>query len=166
MNTDIQSKDENLNQIIACYTNLVFGIALSHTNNRIDAEDVFQEVFLIYHRKNVSFHEEEHRKAWLIRTTINCSKKITYSSWSKKVLLHQPPEQPFEFNSDIENNVYSALCQLPAKYKSAIYLFYYEEMSIKEISTYLKTKQGTIKVHLSRGRNLLRDLLKGDYFYE
>lgn len=166
MNSDAWNKKENMDCIINLYTKLVFGIALTHTQNRCDAEDVFQEVFLIYYRKKPNFHEEEHRKAWLIRTTINCSKRITQGAWRKNVLVDQVPEQIFEFNSELENWVYTAICQLPAIYKSALYLFYFEELSIQEISNYLKTKQGTIKVHLSRGRTLLREYLKGDYFYE
>ncbi len=163
---DSRNMDENMDYIIQCYSNLVFGIALTHTQNRSDAEDVFQEVFLIYHRKRPDFHEQEHQKAWLIRTAINCSKRITHSNWRKKVMLEQPPEGVFEFRTEEENKVYSALSKLPSKYKTPIYLFYFEEMSIKEISNFLKTKQGTVKVHLSRGRAMLRDMLKGVYFYE
>ena len=59
---------EEIEKAIHAYKNMVFGIALTRTGRREDAEDVFQDVFLAYFRRGPVFHEEEHRKAWLINT--------------------------------------------------------------------------------------------------
>ena len=57
---------------LAQYGDTVYRLAFAYTRNRADADDVFQEVFLRYFRRAPAFETEEHRKAWLIRVTINC----------------------------------------------------------------------------------------------
>lgn len=167
MNMQSLRAGDSIEEVIEKYTKMVFGIALSHTQNKVDADDVFQEVFLIYHKKNVFFNNEEHRKAWLIRTTINCSKKVISSTWRKKTMpIDEMDENAFQFNSNEENLVFTALCKIPTKYRTVLHLFYFEDMSINEISKVLNIKAGTIKVQLTRGREMLREELKGDYFYE
>lgn len=53
---------------------MVYGFALARTGSRADADDVFQEVFLAYFQCGKHFREEEHRRAWLLRTTLNFSR--------------------------------------------------------------------------------------------
>ena len=70
-----------IQQVIQFYQQLIYGIALTGTGgNRADAEDVFQETFLAYFQANKTFREEEHRKAWMIRTACNNCNKITNSN--------------------------------------------------------------------------------------
>ena len=149
------------------YTDLIYGIALSQTRNRDDADDVYQEVFLIYYRKQPIFREEEHRKAWLIRTAVNCSKKIILSTWRKKTApLDGQKEEGVCFSSKVENEVFGALATLPEKYRIVLHLYYFEEMTADEISRMLKIKPGTVRMQLLRGRDMLRGQLKGGYFDE
>ncbi|GHT79289.1 DNA-directed RNA polymerase sigma-70 factor [Actinomycetota bacterium] len=178
--------------VITQYTNMVYSIALTHTANRADADDVFQEVFLAYHRKNPEFADEEHRKAWLIRTTINCSLQITQSSWSKKVNLvggdwdngdgalvpelGQVPRprcpshsdflnsEQFTFRTGEQNDVFAAVQALEEPYRTVLQLFYFEDLSIKTISDLLERQSGTVKTQLSRARSMMRKTLKGAYF--
>ncbi len=74
----------SIEQVIATYTPTVYGVALTHTASRTDADDVFQEVFCAYWRSRPNVSSEEHRKAWLIRTTLNFCLKATQSSWAKR----------------------------------------------------------------------------------
>ena len=158
-------------RIIALYKDMVYGIALTHTNNRVDAEDVFQEVFLTYHRKQPHFTDSEHRKAWLIVTCINCAKQINASSWRRKVILtHEesgPPvkDEQFSFRTEEQDMVFAALQELPAKYRTVLHLFYFEDLSLVQIAQALGLETGTVKVHLSRGRVQMRDRLKGEFFH-
>ena len=73
-------------QVVGAYSSTVYSVALTHTANRTDADDVFQEVFVAYWRSKPVLTSEEHRKAWLIRTTLNQALKITQSSWAKKTV--------------------------------------------------------------------------------
>lgn len=72
--------------VIQMYQDNLFRIAFSICQNREDAEDVVQETFLRYHSGAVDFNDEMHIRAWLIRVTINQSKK--YASH----LLAQEPD--------------------------------------------------------------------------
>jgi RNA polymerase sigma-70 factor (ECF subfamily) len=51
------------------------------------------------------------------------------------------------------------LLKLPDKYRTALTLFYTEEMSYEEISRITGLSVGTVKTHLFRARNLLREKL-------
>lgn len=72
--------------IIERYKDTVFKIAYAYCKNKSDSEDVFQEVFLRYFRKGPVFKDTDHEKAWFVRVTINCCKKLLLSSWFRKVL--------------------------------------------------------------------------------
>ena len=54
---------------------------------------------------------------------------------------------------------------LPVQYREVIHLFYYEDYSVREIAELLKTKESTVKSQLSRGRDMLRDKLKGGAYF-
>jgi len=156
-----------INEIINTYKRTVYAAALSHTRNKHDADDVFQEVFLVYFSKNPVFENEEHRKAWLIRTTLNHCKKITLSSWRKKTVpLDNSHEQSYSFASNEENEVHTALRELPHKYRTVLYLFYFEQYKTEEIGKIMQISTGNVRTRLKRGRDLMRQKLKGEYFYE
>jgi len=157
----------NINEVITVYRKTVYGVALSHTGSKFDADDVFQEVFLTYFRKGMVFDCEEHRKAWLIRTTLNLCKKATLSTWRRKTVpLESVQEQSYQFAMGEENAVHTALRELPQKYRTVLYLFYFEQFPTAEIADIVKTTDGNVRVRLKRGRDLMREKLKGEYFYE
>ena len=148
------------------FSRLVFGLALSNTGSKADAEDVFQETFLAYHRCNKAFNDEEHKKAWLIKTTINMSRRVTSSSWKKKrASLEYEPESGGDFTLRTEEQtiIHEAVAKLPEKYRVPVWLFYFEEMPTKSIGKALGVSDNTIRSRLSRGREMLRKSL-GDYY--
>lgn len=80
-------QEQEKEEVIRRYADMVYRLALARTGNRSDADDVFQEVFLRYVQKAPDFTEEEHRKAWLLKVTVNCSVKLLTSFWKKRVGL-------------------------------------------------------------------------------
>jgi len=170
MNAVAQSAYLDTEAVVMHYKDMVYRIALSHTSNKTDAEDVFQEVFLAYHRKRPVFETDERCKAWLIVTTINCSKQATSNSWRKKVVpIHDTDIKPasedsFHFRSEEEDRVFQALQELPLPYRTVLHLFYFDDLSIAQISVLQGIEAGAVKVQLSRGRAQLRNRLKGEYF--
>lgn len=159
--------DNCIEDIVEKYKSMVYRIALTHTQNQADADDAFQQTFLVYCSKDKAFLDETHRKAWLIRTAINSSKKITASTWRKKtVSLDDKASESLYFTMEDENAVYTALKELPEKYRTVIHLHYFEELSAEKIGFILKRKPGTVRMQLLRGREMLREKLKGDYFDE
>jgi RNA polymerase sigma-70 factor (ECF subfamily) len=154
-------QNESIETVIQRYKGTVYSVALSYVSSRDDADDIFQEVFLIYFRTNPQFNDEEHRKAWLIRTTINCSKRVVDSTYRKRTVpMDEMEEESFEFQTKEENAVYVALQALPEKYRTVLHLFYFEDMSIDMICKVLDLKSSTVKVQLMRGREMMKEKLK------
>ena len=74
----MRSEDE-LNRVIALYSDMIKRICLIHLKNHADTEDIFQGVFLKYVLSSVVFENDAHEKAWFIRVTINACKDLLKS---------------------------------------------------------------------------------------
>lgn len=149
------------------YADMVYRIALLQTKNKNDADDVFQEVFLRLVKYIHTIEDEEHGKHWLMRVTVNCAKTHFTTAWRRHTVFYEE-EREIEESYEMETNedkeiIYQAVKELPDKYRVVIHLFYYEELSIAEIAEVLKKKQNTIKSQLARGRELLKEKLKGEF---
>lgn len=145
-------------EIVHKYIDTVYRIALAQSHSKVDAEDIVQEVFLKLLTSDKDFESEEHIKAWLIRVTINSSRKLFSSSWFRKTV---PLTEDIPFETQEHSEVYYALYSLPEKYRIPLYLYYYEDYSVKEIARCLEISEGTVKSQLSRGRERLKLKLKG-----
>ncbi|MDD5660189.1 MAG: sigma-70 family RNA polymerase sigma factor [Actinomycetota bacterium] len=157
---DLQSRYATTETIIRKYADMIFRLAFAQVRSKNNADDIFQEVFLRYIRKNPSFRSEEHRKAWLIRVTINCSKKFWSSAWKRKVV---PLEDNLTFSLPEENELDDALKKLAPKYRSVVHLFYYEGYSVEQIGKILNIKQSTVRTQLTRARAQLHKILEGEF---
>ncbi len=157
------TSQENIINTIEEYSNMVYRIAFMKVKTKEEAEDIYQEVFFKLTQKMPKFKSEEHKKAWLIRVTINISNNYLKSAWRrKKVDLDENMEY---IKDDFNNfsNVYDEVRKLPEDYRLVIYLYYYEGYKISEISSIIKKKENTIKTWLSRARELLRQRLEGGF---
>lgn len=143
------------------YQDLVYRTALTVTGNTADAEDVMQEAFFRYFRFHPDFENEAHERAWLIRVTINAGRNVLRSAWRRRrvdfdpELVAQTQEEPGD------SRVLSAVMELPEKYRVAIYLYYYEEYSVREIADLTSQTEAAVSQQLSRGRRKLRSKLGG-----
>lgn len=154
--------DDFFDDCLAKHSNMVFRIAYSQTKNKADAEDVFQNVFMRLVRCNTKFESDEHLKAWLIRATINCGKNLLTSAWFKRT---ESLEDNIITDEPELSEVYDTVAQLPPKYRVAIHLHYYEDMSIADISKVLGKNENTVKSHLRRAREILKQKLRGEFAY-
>ena len=156
---EIQSlrTDDCIDEVIEKYSNMVYRLALAQTKNKHDAEDVFQEVFLRYISKPRTFESEEHRKAWLIRVTISRCRSI-WAGWFRKT---EPLDDSIEAEPNVDNDLTEYLALLPQKYRSVIHLFYYEELSVKQIGEIMDAKESTVRTWLTRARSILGKKLRG-----
>ncbi len=145
------------------YGDMILRLAMARTGNRHDGEDLLQEVFVRYIRSGVLFENEEHRKAWLIRTTINCAKSLNTSAWKTRNV--PVDECPPVSEQKQEDSVYETVMTLPEKYRTVVHLFYYEDMSTKEIAEVMGCSDGTVRSLLSRARKKLQKILKGEELY-
>lgn len=142
------------------YQDMVYRIALHQFGISQDAEDAVQEVFLRLYTAEKPFDSGEHLRRWLIRVTINVCKDALKSPWRRRrVPLDAVPDQPV-FDRPEERELYQAVMALPEKYRTVLDLFYYEELSTKEIAALLGLRQSAVTTRLSRARELLKKQLK------
>lgn len=148
-------------RIVELFADMVFRIALSRTRREDAAEEVFQEVFLRLFEKERTFNDDEHIKAWLIRTTLICCKRY-------QTALFQHPTLTLEEVGELaalpeeDKGLYQAILRLPAKYRLPIQLYYIEEVPAEECAKLLGLRPGSFRSRLSRGKAMLREILKGD----
>lgn len=148
--------------IIQKYKSTVYGIAITRTKNIHDADDIFQEVFLAYYKKERTFSSDELEKAWFIKTTIYC----TFNLFRKFKQFYLPLDENlltgFEFEPSQDKHIYETLLQLSEKYRTTLYLHYIEGYKTGEIASLLDTKDSTIRMRLKRGREQMKELWIGD----
>ena len=149
-----------LEALIERYQRSLYAAAFNICRNHEDANDAVQDTFIQYYTSRKEFRDEEHLKAWLLRVAVNRAKDITRSFWRRnKISIEEYAEEiPFENQEDRE--LFEAVMKLPEKYRDVIHLYYYEELSVKEIAGILGASQGSVKMRLSRGRSFLRDVFK------
>lgn len=140
------------------YSNMIYRLAFSILKNRDDSEDVYQEVIMKFCKHYGEFKDEEHEKAWLIRVTVNQCKSLLRLSWFKN---REELDENIPHLDKVKDDVYYAVSGLPLKYRTVIYLFYYEEYKISEIANILNEKESTIKSQLSRARKMLKNKMEG-----
>ena len=151
----------NEEAIVRTYADMVYKIAYRYVANPTDAEDVFSETFLTYFKKERTFQDEEHRKAWLIRVTINCAKDLLRSKAPWEELNEELAEDnTFSLDSEEQLDLRAAIQQLRLEYREVICLHYLEGLSIQDISAILGRNENTVKTHLARGREKLRKFLE------
>lgn len=159
----MQSERE-VNRAIERYSDMVKRICLIHLQNRADTEDIFQTVFLKYVLRSAPFENEEHEKAWLIRVTVNACRDLRRSFFkSRTVSLDALLDVPAPMQQD-HREVLEAVLSLPAKYKDAVYLHYYEGYTAEEIGEILGKKTNTVYTLLTRARALLKEKLGGEEY--
>jgi len=146
-------------EIVEKYSTMVYKLAFARTRNKSDAEDIFQEVFLTYIRKNPTFENEEHEKAWFIRVTINCSKDLWKYNNKRS---HDELDENIPGIEPNEEILGEYLDKLPQDYRTIIHLFYYEDLPTSKISEILKKKESTVRMALTRARRMLKAFMKGE----
>ncbi|MBM7871715.1 RNA polymerase sigma-70 factor (ECF subfamily) [Clostridium pascui] len=149
-----------IQNIIEKYSDMILRISYSYMKNFNDAEDITQETFIKLLEKQPTFQSSEQERAWLIKVAINLSKDKLKSSWFKKTA---PLEGEFIATCQEDNEIIATVLSLPLKYRSVIFLFYYEDYSISEIANILNLKESTVGSQLSRGRKLLKSKLMEDF---
>lgn len=150
---------EEIDAILERYKMLVYRLAYIKMGNRFDADDIFQEVFMRYIRSAPVFQSEEHAKAWFLKVTCNCTKKYFLSSWKKRVVLTEDMDVMSKlgsFEMEMDSDIYDAVLKLPPKFRAVIHLFYYEELSIEQISVTLSARPSTVRTWLTRARQQLK----------
>lgn len=148
--------DEVFAQAARTYGDTVYRVAYHALGNPSDAEDVMQTVLLRLYEYKKDFESEEHMKHWLLRVAVNESRKVLRSFWRRaSVPLEEwrdtaAPEDP------ARAEVLEAVMALEPKYRLAVYLYYYEGLSVAEAAAVLRANVSTVQTWLLRARARLR----------
>lgn len=149
-------------RLVDTYSDLILRLSCTWLKSTQDGEDICQTVLLKLLTGDEEFDSPEHEKAWVIRATINACKDELRAFRRRAVPLEDAPEPAAP---DIpRSEVLDAVMALPGKYREAIYLFYYEGYSVKEIGALTGRSEAAVSAHLSRGRKKLRELLGGQEY--
>lgn len=141
------------------HQDMVYRLALHSLGAPQDADDAVQEVFLRLYQRAEPFDSPEHLRRWLLRVTVNYCRDVLKSPWRRRrVSLESLPELP-AFQREEERALYQAVMALPEKYRTVLDLFYYEELSVREIAGLLHIQVSAVTTRLSRARGKLKNAL-------
>lgn len=149
-------------RLVGAYSDLILRLSYTYLRSTHDAEDICQTVLIKLLGNAHTFENPAHEKAWVIRTTSNACKDVLRSSFRRTAVNLDAageaaaPEAP-------ESTVLDAVMELPQKYREAIYLYYFEGYSVREIAALTDRSESAVSAHLSRGRAKLRGVLEGVY---
>ena len=142
------------------YADAILRLSYAYLKNTQDAQDVCQTVFVRLLTEPREFESGEHERAYILRMAANACKDLLKSPWRRRTCdLEACAQVPAPETSD--GSVLAAVNQLPAHYRSVIYLFYYEGYQASEIGEILGVPTATIHTRLARGLARLRELLGG-----
>lgn len=150
-------KSEDIEKYIAMFHSSLYRTALGYVRSREDAEDICEEAFLKLLMTDKIFVSDENVKAWLLRVTINLSKDMLKSHW---LLKRTDIDYDIPAESREEQNLLETVKKLPPEYAAVIYLFYYEEYSVKQISEICGISETAVTTRLSRARKKLKSELE------
>lgn len=153
--------DAAIENILKKYADTVYRIAFVRVKNSSDAEDITQEVFVRFIKRDPVFKSEEHEKAWFIRVAVNCSKTLLLSPWRTR---RSDTEKDVPVFDTEKSDVWYAVSSLPEQMRVVIHLFYYENMSVSEISAATGKSVSAVKTALHRSRQKLKEILTEEEF--
>ena len=147
--------------LVEKYADTVTRICFVNLENRADAEDAWQNVFIkLFKSKKLWNKPEEELRKWLVTVTLNECRDI------KRKLFHRNhydiDELDVSYSEDFNKDIITGVTSLPLKYLQIIELYYFEVYSVAEISEILSANENSVKSRLKRGR----ELLKGEFLNE
>ena len=168
----IAARDEvALARLYDRYRAILFGLLMRILNNREEAEDVLQEVFLQVWRKAEDFDENRGRPfTWLVtlarsrgidRLRTLAARERVAEAGAREASEEISDAVTDAFKSEQRGLVSDALAKLPDEQKRPIMLAYFEGLTQSEIATNLGAPLGTVKTRMRTGMIRLRELLAG-----
>ena len=152
--------------LLSRYEKPVYNAAYRMLNDREDARDVAQTVFLKAYEKLGDFNPEYRFFSWIYRIAVNESVNCLNKRNRTEELDSEPvtglsgPDEQME--REMQNRrIQSALMRLKPDYRSVIVLKHFLDCNYVEISRILDIPEGKVKSRLYSGRQLLKDALAG-----
>ena len=145
------------------HSEMLFRYAYRLSGSAADAEDLTQQTFLAAHRHLDQLREPGRAKSWLCAILRNVYLKQVRSHGGVEPSSLQDVAEPASEvaleNPIDEEQLQAALLELPEEYRSPVILFYFNELSYKEIAEQLEVPIGTVMSRLARAKSLLKKRL-------
>ena len=140
------------------YKEYVYKLCYTYMKRAADAEDCAEDVFVKVLSNDLKFNGEEHEKRWLAVAAANhCKNKLKKRNRDGAPLSDITDEVQEENKND---EVLQAVLSLPDKYKSVVWLYYYDGYKTAEIAKILKKPASTVRNLLSEARAILKKVLE------
>ncbi|WLD94654.1 sigma-70 family RNA polymerase sigma factor [Alkalihalobacillus sp. AL-G] len=166
-----ESLEEIIEQLIDEYGDAIKRLIYTYIKDWSITEDVTQEVFITCYNKYHLFRGESNIKTWVYQIAVNKAKDtLRLRSYRQFNIVERLRDNLHNGEPSIEDQVIeedekldfsNKVLSLPVKYREAIILFYYEDLTIREINELTGINQQTIKSRLRRGKSLLRKEIEG-----
>lgn len=158
------NKDEFCEQIRLC-ENAMYYLALSIVKTDCDAEEVLSESIYLAYKNRYTLKNRQSFKPWVLRIVHNTAVEMIRKN-AKITPMEIIPENAGENSeNDIATNLTlrQAVEDLKQPYRTAVFLFYYENMPVAKIAQITETSTAAVKKQLSRARKMLWETLKEDF---
>lgn len=145
------------------FSSLLYGICLRYAKNRMEAQDVLQEVFVKIYQNIHSYHHDGSFEGWLRRIAVNTS--ITHYRKNLKHAFQEDIDEVVFRNDDplhfseaeyTKEELMGCIERLPMGYKTVFNLYVIEGFMHKEIADMLSIDVNTSKSQLSRAKTYLQ----------
>ncbi len=146
------------------YGNHLLRLCTLYLKDKTLAEDALQDTYIRAWEHRSSFEGRSGEKTWLTKIAVNVCKNMLRSPWNRRIEVKDFEELAGITKNEYEQinrqiDVMNAILKLKEKYRIVILLFYYEELSAKEIAIVLAEKEATVLTRLKRAREKLGDIL-------
>lgn len=160
MNAFSKNKQDPAEEIFTRFGTMLYRNSIVMLRNQQDAEDMVQDTLLKYMEHKKEFHDDEHRKAWLLRVNINlCKNRLRFNRTHAYLSLE---ELGIPYETKQERQLMETVMELPAKYKEILLLHYVEGYQVREIAAMTEVSEHAVKKRLERARNRLSKQLEKD----
>lgn len=167
---EMEDKDGLIDEIMIRYGQEILQLVYSYVRNKETAEDLTQDIFVKCYKSLHTYSGKSKLRTWLWRIAINQCKDFLKSWHHKNVeTAGDKLEWSSSANESIEQMVIqkeedtqlvSVIMMMPVKYREVIYLYYYENLPIKEIALVIGVSENTVKTRLRRAKVLLKERLE------
>lgn len=158
-----------LTHMVETYEISLFRTCYMYLRDKESAEDAVQETFLKAYRSMNAFRGDCSEKTWLMRIAVNVCRDMGRSRWmrfvDRRVPLDLLPEPSQEYNGYNSLDLASAIMQLPVKLKEAVLLYFYHDMTMREISDALGVSVSVVSKRVKQACAKLESILGRGYLH-
>ena len=154
----VQISDQTFDEWVRQHSRLLYGIAYWWTGSRTEAEELTQEAFFQAYRSRSTLRDLSATKSWLVGIMRHCHSQMRRKHHTdSEVSLTEMPHEPCDPDqlSHEAMALRQSLERLDERHRLPLILFYFEDLSYREISNALELPIGTVMSRLSRAKQIL-----------